>query len=174
MLKNINLKKEYLLIAGAMALLIASYQLAFRKTVEQWHLHSKLQSELNPSGNMGYQPGYYARKNENLNKIISHYKIDTSIFRVESVNSIAMIAQYNGTRLIDVPTTSIQTDTGNIIIERVKLEGDYFSLLKTGSVLSRTDGIGVLRAMSVWRVKAAGQAEQEKKLQMEVDMEVLK
>ena len=174
MLKNITFKREYLLIGGAVLLLIAAYCLAFRKTIEQWHVHTELEAKLDGSNNSAYQPDYLQRKNANLNKIIRLYQADTSVFRTNSVNAVSLIAQRNSTSLVNIPYQDTQPDTGKMITEEMTLAGNYFSLLKTSAGINNTRGIGWLRSMSIERLKLSDGTADTKKLKMELYVEIIK
>jgi hypothetical protein len=174
MLKNIVFKKEYLLICGTIILLIASYRLAFRKTIEQWHLHSELKAKLANANNANYQPDYVQRKNSNLNKIIRLYKADTGLFRNNSVNTVSLIAQHNNASVVNIPLQDMQQDTGRIITEELTLNGNYFNLLKTATALQDAQGVGWMRAMSIGKLKAPNGLGESTKLKMELYVEIIK
>lgn len=173
MLKNIVFKKEYLLIVAGIVLLIAAYRLAFRKTIEQWHLHTQLEAKLAGAGNASYQPGYFSRKNANLNKIIRLYKVDTTLFRNNSVNAVSLIAQRNGAKLVNIPLQELGQDTSKIVIEKLELAGDYFSLLKTVAALNATNDIGRLRSLSFFEVTKVASVD-AKSTHMEIYLEIMK
>lgn len=174
MLKNIAFKREYLLLGSAILLLVVAYRLAFRKTIEQWQLHSQLEARMANTGNTDYQPAYLSRKNANLSRIIRRYKADTSLFRNTSVTQVSLIAQRNGAKLVNIPSQDMEQDTGKIILEKLELTGDYFSLLKTAAVLNRTPDIGWLRSVSLFEVYKFDAKENTRSIHMEVCLEILK
>ena len=152
MLKKLPIKKEYLLIAGTLLLLLISYRLAFKNTIEAWQSHRQLQTQLDQSSDLNYQPGYLERKNNNLDQLIALYKADTTAFRSNIISTIAGIAERENVKLTDVPVQDVSFQTGQFIIEKLDFEGNYFSLLKLANDLQSTNGIGTIRE-ETWRLK---------------------
>lgn len=93
MLKQLPLKKEYLLIIATIVLLLLSYKLAFKATFEAWQINRALKTQLIQTNDLSYQPGYLERKNINLSKVINLYKADTVAFRNNSISNISVIAE---------------------------------------------------------------------------------
>src|SRR5260221_6065529 len=130
MLKQLPLKKEYLLIAAAIVLLLLSYQLAFKKTIEAWQINKHLKAQLFEATNLSYQPAYLERKNKNLTNIIGHYKTDTVAFRSNIISTISSIAEKENVKLSEVPVRDPLYDTDQFIIQKLNFEGSFFALTK--------------------------------------------
>src|ERR1700748_900404 len=107
MLEKLPIKKEYLLIAATIVLLLLSYQLAFKHTIEAWQTNTELRSKLSKSGDLSFQPGYLERKSANIDKIISQYKADTTEFRSNIINVISSIAEKENVKLTEVPVQDV-------------------------------------------------------------------
>ena len=168
----VNLKKEYLLIAGAIILLYASYQLAFKKTVELIQIHHNLTSELATALDLSYQPGYLERKSRNLDAIIDRYKMDSLSLRGNTIALISQIADKEHVKLSDVPDPDPMYRNEHFIIQRLDFEGDYFALTKMLHQLESTNGIGMPRSVT-WKAmdKAPGN-HTDKKLVLQVCFEM--
>jgi len=154
MLNKIPVKKAYLLIAASLLLLLVSYRLAFKNTIEAWQSHRQLKTRLAQSNDLSYQPGYLQRKNNNLDQLIALYKADTTAFRSNIISTIASIAEKQNVKLTEVPVQDISFQTDHSIIEKIDFEGDYFALVKVAAQLQSTSGIGVIRT-EIWKVKTA-------------------
>jgi len=174
MLKQIPLKKEYLLIAASIVLLLLCYQLAFKKTIAAWQLNMQLKSQIAQASDISYQPAYLERKNNNLSKIISRYKTDTVTFRSNTISAISSIAENENVKLSEVPLQDPQYHTDLFIIQKLNFEGSFFALTRVFNQLQATCGIGAVRA-ATYRVTGAGSsANGEKKLVLEVYLETVK
>ena len=174
MLKQLPLKKEYLLIAGVIMLLWASYELAFKKTVEAWHVHKQLKAQIAQSSDLSYQPAYLERKNNNLSKLISRYKTDTTTFRSNIINTVSSIAEEEGVKLSEVPLQDPIYHTDKFIIQKLNFEGDFFALTKVVNQLQTANGIGMVRAATYRITGNRANTDETKKLVLEVYLELVK
>ena len=174
MLKQLPVKKEYLLIAAAVFLLLVSYRFAFSNTIQAWQTNKQLKSKLEQSGDVTYQPAYLERKAGNLDKIIALYKADTTELRNNILNTISSVAEKQNVKLTEVPVQNATFHTGHFIIEKLGFEGDYFALMKTLNQLQSTKDIGMIRSFDykVTGVKSANDG--VKKLVLEVYLEMAK
>jgi len=172
MLKQLLFKKEYLLVAASLILVLLCYQLAFKKTIEAWQLNKSLKTQLIQSTDVSYQPEYQERKNNNLEKIIKLYKVDTVDFRSNIISVISAIAAKENVKLIEVPTQELSYHTAHLIVQKLKLEGDYFSLIKALNLLQQTKGIGAVRATSFKETAPRSNNDMAKKLVVEVYLEI--
>lgn len=172
MLKQLNLKKEYGLVAAAIVALLLCYQLAFKKTVTAWQLNRNLNQQLVRSADVSYQPGYMERKSNNLDKIISLYKADTVNFRSNILETISSIAERENVKLSEVPSRDPIYHTSQFIIEKLDFEGDYFSLVKTLNQLQSVPQIGLIRAATLKSVGTHSSNDESKKTVLEVYLEM--
>jgi hypothetical protein len=173
MLKSLPIKKEYLLIAGTLIMLLICYEFAFSKTIALWQTHQQLKAKLDSSSNVSYQPGYLERKNENLDNVLSLYKTDTLGFRNNSVTTIALIGEKCGAKLVNIPSQDQMQETEHIIIEKLDIEGDYFSLLKTVDMIQSAQNVGLVRAETIRVGKDNLYGVSNKKMTMTVFTEVI-
>jgi hypothetical protein len=174
MLEKLPIKKEYLLIAATIGLLLLSYRLAFKHTIEAWKIHNELQSKLTRSTDLSYQPEYLERKNANIDKSISQYKADTTEFRSNIINTISSIAEKENVKLTEVPVQDVSYRTDHFIIEKLGFEGDYFSLVRLAHDLQLTSNIGMIRSEQ-WKMTTINlSSKQIKKMVLEVYMEFSK
>jgi len=174
MLKQLPVKKKYLLLAGTVLLLVISYQLAFRRTAEAWQLHNTLKKQLTVAAALSDQPAYLERKNHNLDQIIDLYKTDTATFRSNAISAVASIAEKENVKLSEVPKQDPMYQSRSFIIQKLDFEGDYFALTKTFSELQSTKGIGVPRSAIFKVVEIRSSTDDIKKLVMEVYLETAK
>jgi hypothetical protein len=172
MLKQFPIKKEYLLVVAALLLLLLSYQLAFKKTIEAWRINHHLKAQLAQATDVAVQPGYLQRQNSNLSKIINRYKTDTVAFRSNIISNISSIAEKEHVKLIEVPVSNPAYHTDQLIIQRLNFEGDFFALTKVFSELQSAPNIGMVRAATY---KLTGlNSNEAKKLVLEVYLETVK
>ena len=149
MIKQAQVKKEYLLLAVSVVMLVVCYQLAFKKTIEAWQLHRQLESQLSKSGNVNFQPGYSERKSANISRILNMYKVDTVNYRSNIISKISSIAEKENVKLSEVPVEDPALHSNKLIIQKLAFEGDYFPLLKTLNELEKTSGIGMIRSIDI-------------------------
>jgi hypothetical protein len=174
MLKQIPIKKEYLLIAASIVLLLLCYQLAFKKTIEAWQVNMQLKSQIAQAADLSYQPAYLERKNNNLSKIIALYKTDTVAFRSNTISVISSIAEKENVKLSEVPLQDPLYHADQFIIQKLNFEGSFFALTKVLNRLQATSGIGVVRAATYKVVGIRSGADDVKKLVLEVYLETVK
>jgi len=174
MLKQLPFKKEYLLVAGTILLLLVSYQLAFKKTIEAWQIHKQLRAQLAQATDLSYQPGYPERKNSNLSKIIDHYKEDSVAFRSSSINTLASIAEKENVKLSEVPIQDPLFHADKFIIQKLNFEGDFFALTRVLHQLPAVSGIGFVRAATYKVTGRNINSDETKKLVLEVYLELVK
>jgi len=174
MLEKVPIKKEYLLVAAMIVLLLASYRFAFKNTIEAWQTHSALVAKLNQSSDLSYQPQYMERKINNLNKTIELYKADTTEFRNNIINTISFIAEKQSVKLTEVPVQDLSYHTDHFIIEKLGFEGDYFALVKVANILQTTPNIGVIRSETLKSVEVRTAVDKTKKLMLEMYLVITK
>ncbi|BAU54917.1 hypothetical protein [Mucilaginibacter gotjawali] len=174
MLKQLSIKREYLLVAASILLLIISYHLAFKKTIEAWQEHNRLNKELMQSAGVDLQPAYLNRKNHNIGQIINFYKTDTVAFRSSAISAIASIAEKENVKLSEVPTQDPIYHTDKFIIQKLDFEGDYFALTRMLNQLQATKGIGVCRSATFRVITTRTTVAEVKKLVLEVYLETVK
>jgi len=168
MLEKFKIKNEYLLIAGTLLLLIVAYRLAFARTIEAWQLHNRLQKRVQQSGDVSYQPGYLERRNHNFNKILRLYQADTINYRSNILSVIALIAQGEDVKLSEVPSVDPSYHTDGSLLEKLRFEGDYFSLLKVLNRLQSTGNIGIIRSAAIMAIKMPSSHNESRKVVMDV------
>jgi hypothetical protein len=174
MLKQLAIKKEYLLIAGSIILLFLSYQLALKKTIEAWQINHRLNLQLTEANNLPYEPAYIERKNKNLNLIINQYKADTANFRSIIINTISMIADKQQVKLSEVPLQDPLYNSDAFIIQKLNFEGSYFALTKVLHQLQSASGIGMVCSVSYKAVGMRTTNDAAKKLILEVYLKAVK
>jgi len=174
MLKQVPIKKEYLLIAAAIALLLLCYQLAFKKTVAAWQINKQLKEQIAQASDLSYQPAYLERKNNNLSKIIGRYKTDTVTFRSNTISAISSIAEKEGVKLSEVPLQDSIYHNDQFIIQKLNFEGSFFALTKVLNQLHAANGVGVVRAAAYKVTSLRSGAVHSKKLVLEVYLETVR
>jgi len=172
MLKDLPIKKEYLLIGGIVVLLLISYQLSFKKTVQAWQLHRQLTSQLTKAGNLDYQPDYLERKGRNLDKILDLYKADTSLLRSNIISMVTVLAQKQNVRLIEVPARDAFYHNGKFMIQKLNFEGSYVDLSKFLDQLHTQEAIGMIRSVDFKLITPGSGVENDKRLTLQVYLEL--
>jgi hypothetical protein len=153
-----------------MILLIICYQLAFKKTIGAWQLNKRLKSQLEQSSDVSIQPGYTARKNTNLDRILDLYRADTMNFRSNTISKISSVAEAENVKLAEVPNQDPIYFNAGFRIQKLDFEGDYFSLMKVFQRLGQTKEAGIIRS-AVFKGKRETDSEKAKKLIMELYFE---
>jgi hypothetical protein len=174
MLKQIPIKREYLLIAASIVLLLLCYQLAFKKTMEAWQINKELKAQISQAADLSFQPAYLERKNNNLSKIIALYKTDTVAFRSNTISAISSIAEKEDVKLSEVPLQDPLYHADQFIIQKLNFEGSFFALTKVLNQLQATSGIGVVRAATYKVTGTRSGVDDIKKLVLEVYLETVK
>jgi hypothetical protein len=174
MLKQLPIKKEYLLIAASIVLLLLCYQFAFKRTIEAWQINKHLKAQLAQAADLSYQPAYLERKNNNLSKIIARYKTDTVAFRSNTISIISSIAEKENVKLSEVPLQDPLYHTDKFIVQKLNFEGSFFALTKVLNQLLATSGIGSVRAATYKVVGLRQGNDDAKKLVLEVYLETVK
>jgi hypothetical protein len=154
MLKQLPVKKEYLFVASVIVLLLISYQLAFKKTVEAWQISKQLKAQIAQASDLSIQPAYLDRKNANLSKIIGFYKTDTIAFRNNIISTISSIAEKEHVKLSEVPLQDPLYHNDKFIVQKLSFEGGSFALIKVLDQLEKTRGIGISRSVSFKKMKS--------------------
>ena len=172
MLKQIPIKKEYLLLAAALMLLLGCYQLAFKKTIAAWQLHHHLEARLAQSSDLSVQPAYLLRKSANLSKTLELYLADTVTFRSIAINRLSSIAQSEGVKLSELPQTDAAFHTSKFIIEKLDFDGDYFALTRVLDRLYLSKGTGIIRSATYKILTVSKDADELKKTVLEVYIEI--
>jgi len=149
MIKPGQIKKEYLLLAASVLMVVICYQLAFKKTIEAWHLHRQLEAQVSQTLSTNFQPGYSERKSANISKILNLYKADTLNFRSNIISRISSIAEKENVKLSEVPADDPALHHNKLIHQKLAFDGNYFSLVKTLDDLQKTPEIGVVRSVDL-------------------------
>lgn len=174
MLKQLPLKKDYLLITAIGLLFFVSYKLAFKETYVAWNTNKQLKKQLQQNTDISYQPQYLERKNTNLNNVIDLYKVDTVTYRNNSISAISIIAEKENVKLSEVPLQDPFYHTDNFIIQKLDFEGDFFALTKLLYQLEQTRGIGIIRSLAYKLGSEYGNTSDSKKLILEVYLQITK
>jgi hypothetical protein len=174
MFKGLTLKNNYVLAAAAALLFFLCYQFAFKKTLAAWQTHQELKNQIAQSTDLSVQPDYLYRKNNNLKRILELYQADTIGFRNNSISNIAVIAEKENVKLSEVPMQDPLLHTDEFIIQKLAFEGDFFSPTKTLNVLQITPGLGIVKSVIYQIVKDKTGFASDKKLNMEVYLEIVK
>jgi hypothetical protein len=166
-------KREYLFIAATTLACVICYQLAFKKTIIAWQLNKQLKAQLAQSSDVSIQPGYTARKNANLDRILDLYTGDSLNFRSITISKIALVAEAGQVKLAEVPYENRVYSNSKFLIQKLNFEGDYFSLMKVFQQLGQRKEAGIIRS-AAFRAKRGTDSEKEKKLIMELYFETIK
>lgn len=173
MLKYWPFKKDYLLVALAIFLAIVCYRFAIQNTLSAWRLNRELTGQLQESHDLSYQPGYLERKNKNLDRVLSLYVSDTTLFRSNTISVIAVLAEKNKVKLTGVPAQELFFHTEKSIMQRLSFEGDFFALISFLNQLESLDGVGIPKSV-VFKTERKEIQLETNRLLMEVYMEIRK
>jgi hypothetical protein len=172
-MNRLYIKKEYLLMAGTLLACLACYQLAFKRTVAAWQLNQQLKARLAQSSDVSNQPGYTARKNANLDRVLELYQADSINFRSNTISQIAQIAEAGQVKLAEVPYDNQVYANSWFLIQKLDFEGDYFSLMRVFQQLEQRHEAGIIRS-AAFRAKRGTDPEKEKKIVMVLYFESIK
>lgn len=174
MLKRLPIPKKYLLIGGTLLLTFLSYQAAFKRTVEAWELHNELNGQSAINEPLRYPSGYIQRKNRNLDSLLAHYQADSVTFKSNSITTIALIAARENVQLSEVLLQSKAQDTQHSFIQKIILQGDYFSIIKVLNEIQKTKDVGIVRSVSVRIPQRQYKPQISNKLFADVYLEIIK
>jgi hypothetical protein len=166
------LNREYILVAATVILLMACYQLAFKKTITAWQINEQLKAQLAQSADVSTQPGYIQRKNANLDRTLDLYKADTINFRSNTISTISSVAERENVKVSAVPSNDPFYHTPQFVVQRLSLEGAYFDLVKTLNDLQSGTSMGVIRSVLI-RSSASNASSASPKVIMEISFQVL-
>ncbi|MBB6126362.1 hypothetical protein [Mucilaginibacter lappiensis] len=173
MLKWWPLKKDYLLMAATVMILLICYQFAFKSTIAAWNFNRQMKEQLQQAGDITYQPGYLDRKSKNQERILALYRSDTALFRSNTISAIAVLAEKNRVKLAEVPAQDLVYHTEVAIIQKLNFEGDFFALNGFLNQLESAERLGVVRAVE-FKLARKEADPVAKKLVMGVYMEISK
>jgi hypothetical protein len=164
-------KKDYLLVAGSALLLAICYAFAFSKTIADWKIYGQLTSQLSAGEDLAYQPGYLERRSRNLEKILALYRSDTTLFRSNTISTIAGLADKRGVKLTGVPVEETIYHTPSAIIQKLTFTGDFFALNHFLYDLESAEGLGIPRSVVIQKERRGAETEAGK-LNMEILQEI--
>jgi hypothetical protein len=146
MLRYWPFKKDYLLALISLLLVVAGYELAFKRTLDARGVNVQLREQLAQQHSAADEPAYTERKNTNLNSVIGLYHADTISYRSDAINTIALIAEKNNVKLDGAPVQDKSYRTEKYLFQKLTFSGDFFSLLKLLYQLQGANGTGMLRS----------------------------
>jgi hypothetical protein len=150
MLKKISFYSAFAVPVATLLLLVIGYRLAFRHTLAVWQQHRELERQFAQAGNIDAPAGFLERKYENLSKVISLYSADTLQFRDQVIGSISGIAAKENVQLTDISQGDIDLGAGQLMVQKVVLEGSFRSLLQAYHRAVQTENTGLIRS-ATWR-----------------------
>ncbi|OKS87288.1 hypothetical protein [Mucilaginibacter polytrichastri] len=172
MIRKLRLNTTYTLIAGAICLLLISYQLALKNTLEAWQLNKKLNAQVNKV-TIAEQPAYLERQDKALAAIIKAYQTDTVNYRNTIVSQISEIGDKEHVRIVEVPTQT-NFSTGQYLVQKINLKGDFFALLRTLNHLQELNGIGYVRSVLLKKNANPNRMKEDKEVLLDLYLEVIK
>jgi len=172
MIGKLHININYLLITGTLCLLLISYQLAFKNTLEAWKLNKKLNEQID-GVTLSEQPAYLQRQDKAMAAVIRSYRADTLNYRNNIVSQISEAGDKEHVRIVEVP---IQTDlsTRQYLVQKVNLKGDFFALLRTLNHLQQLNGIGYVRSLLLKKNRNQNQIKEDNEVVMEVYIAAIK
>jgi len=172
MFKNLTIKKDYLLVAGVVLLLIISYEVAIKRTVDAWRLHNRLTRQLAQTADLSYQPGYLERKKRNLDSIVRNFRVDTALMRSNVINTLSREAEKSGVKLSGVPDQDPSFSTAAFIVQQMEFKGDFFALLTLLNKLSHEKELGYIRTVRIRAPKPGVPGTDTRQLTMQLYIEI--
>lgn len=154
------------MIAGSLVLLLVSYQLAFKETLNSWQINRQLTEQVEGMDNLSDQPGLTGRKYSNLEKILDQYRVDTARFKANLVTNLSILAEKNDVRLTGVPEPNLNGFYNHLKINLIVLQGPYYNLVKF--LYSTEDRVSIGRIRSVKINKTNAQDSEVSNLEMTV------
>jgi hypothetical protein len=142
-------EKKYLFYGTIALFCLICYQLAFKPTIEALQTNSELKAQMLQSAGASGRPAYLVRKKVNLDTLIARFRIDTMLFRTGILNHIALVAAKQDVKLVDVPTPDQLSSAGPYLVQKLVMEGNYFSLLRTLDHLRSSGQVGFIRSVNL-------------------------
>ncbi|PAW94651.1 hypothetical protein CKK33_14575 [Mucilaginibacter sp. MD40] len=139
--------RPYAVPAAAILFLFICYQLAFKKTLEAWQLHRQFQQQLSTAQGIGSTPALMIRKQRNLDRIVQHYRWDTTAYRSSIIEQISKLSATQGVGFPTLPQREPALQSDQLQVERVVLNGKFTDLLKTLHTMEQTSSLGVVRSV---------------------------
>jgi hypothetical protein len=156
-------QKKFGLLALALLLTWASWQLAFKNTLSSYLQYRELAGQTNMGQDLSFPSGYNMRKQVNLDKILQGYRQDSTAFRDNLLYQVAFQAARQEVKVVQVPASEGLGD--KMILQRVTFQGSYFALVRLISEFKKTKGMGRIRSV---KIRQASQTEKLRQTIMEV------
>ncbi|WCT13660.1 hypothetical protein [Mucilaginibacter jinjuensis] len=161
-----------LLIVASILLLVISYQLSFKKTIEAWQLNRKFKTQVTGM-TLNSQPAYLERQDRILRSVIHTYQIDTVNYKNSMAMEVAEVGDKEHVRIVEVPMKSGISDN-HYLVQKIVLKGDFFDLLKTLNHLHQLNRIGYIRSVSLKKLRQLDRSKTSNDLNLEIYTAIIK
>ncbi|OJW17955.1 hypothetical protein [Mucilaginibacter sp. 44-25] len=141
--------KRYAVPVASILFLLLCYQLAFKKTLEAWQLHRRFQQELSTAQGIGSTPALMIRKQRNLDRIVQHFRWDTTSYRSSIIEQISKFSSAQKVGFHTLPQREPGLQSDQLQVERVVLNGTFPDLLKMLHTMEQTSSLGVVRSIKI-------------------------
>ena len=139
--------KNYLLLVATTILLIASWQLAFKKTVDAITLNHKLSTQSEDKANLTFNPEYLNQKSQTLDRVLKKYTLDSVEWADDFWLNTSRIAATKDIRIDFHPDglKNLSPDSASVISRQtISFEGDYKNLVVLLDSVQKTDKVGFI------------------------------
>lgn len=157
------IQKKYGLVALALLLAWAGWQLAFKKTISLYLQYKEITQQAKVATDFTYPGQYIGRRRANLDKIIKGYQEDSTMFRDNLLYQAAYQASKQEVKVVQVPGQ--ERGVNQSILQKITFQGSYFGLVQLLCELKKAKDIGKIRSV---KIRQPGQADKISQTAMEV------
>lgn len=162
--------RNKLLLAVTAFVLLLSWFLAFKKTVNAIVLNHHLKKMSAQNNNLSYNPEYVNRRLAQLDRILGRFEADPDDWKDQFWLKISSVADEKGVEVIYRPVNAATTDsTTTELRESIGFRGKFKDLVILLDTLEKTEGIGKIASAGFGKEKASGQSEEAVKIILKTD-----
>ncbi|WP_010518704.1 hypothetical protein [Croceivirga radicis] len=138
-------KKNIILISGYIVLLIISYQVAIKKTIETYRQHKELDKDYNKHKTLPKKINSILQEKENLELQRNKLKISQNLSRNGLIEYLSRETEINDIKIISFnePHTSIENNQ-TIFSFTFELKGSFLAMLKLLNKLENSGAYGTI------------------------------
>ncbi len=147
-------KRWYLFSAGLVLLCLASYYLAFSKTIELYSKYKEVNQQKITSSLNSKKISISREEIKLADKIIERFSEDTLLVKEKLLDKFSGLGAEFNCKITSISKTELYDEYGlRIIHNEVELEGSYFGLLKILNELENSKSIGKINSCELYVVK---------------------
>lgn len=147
-------KKNRLLILGIILMVLVSYQLAIKNTVQTYRAYKEHQKEKELVANIPKQLALLTQKERVLNKKLQEQNVEGSSVQSNLLKFLNRQAQLNSVKVIAFNAPHSVTEETKILETYIfDLEGNYTDILKTINALENNGSFGAVVHLQIEKLQ---------------------